>query len=102
MPERTRLPRACHPAQRPAETRPRARRRTPLSPPQADIWSCGVILYILLSGCPPFDGATDEEVYQAILSREPFMGAYWDHISPAAKDCVRRMLVRPGRRACCR
>lgn len=33
-----------------------------------DIWSVGVVAYILLSGCPPFDGANDTEIYNSILS----------------------------------
>lgn len=34
---------------------------------KCDIWSCGVILYIILSGFPPFNGSTDDVILQRIL-----------------------------------
>lgn len=37
---------------------------------KCDIWSCGVILYILLTGDPPFNGRSDQEIYTKIQSRK--------------------------------
>jgi serine/threonine protein kinase len=62
---------------------------------EADIWSCGVILYILLSGAPPFGGDSDQRIFEGILKAPLcFTAAPWPTISTAAKDVVRRMLVR--------
>ncbi|KAF0915118.1 hypothetical protein E2562_033702 [Oryza meyeriana var. granulata] len=68
--------------------------------PEVDIWSAGVILYILLCGVPPFWAETEQGVARAILrgavdfDREP-----WPRISRAAKSLVRQMLdVDPRRR----
>ncbi|RLM60394.1 hypothetical protein C2845_PM14G19740 [Panicum miliaceum] len=61
--------------------------------PEVDVWSAGVMLYILLCGVPPFWGDNDEKIAQAILrggidfNREP-----WPRVSGNAKDLVRRML----------
>jgi calcium-dependent protein kinase len=69
--------------------------------PQVDIWSCGIILYILLSGVPPFWGETENQIFDAIRKSElEFKDDPWPLISESAKDCVRRMLEKnPRKRA---
>ena len=66
----------------------------------ADMWSCGVIAYILLSGRPPFAGATERQVFDAVLCGEYDLESHpWTHISAAAKEVVRGLLtVNPKKR----
>lgn len=62
---------------------------------EADIWSCGVILYILLCGWPPFHGESTQQIFRNIMSSPlDLKSEPWPRISNAAKDCVRRMLSR--------
>lgn len=61
---------------------------------KCDIWSCGVILYMLLSGCPPFGGRTDEEVLKNVAKgKYSLEGEEWEGISEEAKDLIRKMLT---------
>ena len=60
---------------------------------KCDIWSCGVILYILLCGYAPFYGETDEEIYQQVLKGEyDFPKEEWDNVSNEAKNLVKKMI----------
>ncbi|KAL8093055.1 calcium-dependent protein kinase 13 [Apium graveolens] len=61
--------------------------------PEIDIWSAGVILYILLCGVPPFWAESEQGVAQAIIRGQiDFKREPWPSISETAKNLVRQML----------
>jgi len=69
-----------------------------------DVWSIGVISYILLCGYPPFYDESDSYLFAQILKGEfEFDSPYWDDISDSAKDFIRRLMcVDVNKRYTCR
>ena len=60
---------------------------------ECDIWSTGVIAYILLSGLPPFNGATDSEIMAAIKKGKfVFTNKVWSGVSDSARDFITQLL----------
>ena len=59
-----------------------------------DIWACGVIMFLLLVGYPPFWQTDDSKLMSLIVEGRYNMAArYWDQVSDDAIDLVKRMLV---------
>jgi len=59
-----------------------------------DMWSTGVILYILLCGFPPFYEEDEEDLYDSIIEGKfSFPDPYWSKVSDSAKDLITKLLV---------
>ncbi|XP_055518057.1 calcium/calmodulin-dependent protein kinase type II subunit alpha isoform X24 [Leucoraja erinacea] len=65
-----------------------------------DIWACGVILYILLVGYPPFWDEDQQKLYQQIKAGAyDFPSPEWDTVTPEAKNLINQMLtINPAKR----
>ncbi|XP_043392369.1 calcium/calmodulin-dependent protein kinase type II subunit beta isoform X2 [Chelonia mydas] len=65
-----------------------------------DIWACGVILYILLVGYPPFWDEDQHKLYQQIKAGAyDFPSPEWDTVTPEAKNLINQMLtINPAKR----
>ncbi|KAJ8764480.1 hypothetical protein K2173_006220 [Erythroxylum novogranatense] len=65
------------------------------SGPQSDVWSIGVITYILLCGRRPFWDKTEDGIFKEVLRKKPdFRRKPWPSISNSAKDFVKKLLVK--------
>jgi serine/threonine protein kinase len=66
---------------------------------EADLWSIGVITYILLCGSRPFWARTESGIFRSVLRADPnFDDSPWPLVSPEAKDFVRRLLNKDHRK----
>ena len=66
---------------------------------EADVWSLGVISYILLCGSRPFWARTESGIFRAVLKADPsFDEAPWPYLSLEAKDFVKRLLNKDPRK----
>ena len=62
---------------------------------KCDIWSIGVVTYMLLSGYPPFNGISDQEIYKAIKQASyNFSSPEWNIISDKGKQFISRIFVK--------
>ncbi|CEM02372.1 unnamed protein product [Vitrella brassicaformis CCMP3155] len=63
--------------------------------PECDVWSAGVMMYILLCGYPPFNGPSDAEIMQKVkIGKFQFPEAEWQQVSNEAKDLITKLLTR--------
>ena len=61
----------------------------------SDIWACGIILYIILSGNHPFKATNSEEFYRLVVSKPvEFNTVEWKSVSQSAKTLIKGMLVK--------
>lgn len=66
---------------------------------EADVWSVGVIAYILLCGSRPFWARTESGIFRAVLKADPsFDEPPWPSLSSDAKDFVKRLLNKDPRK----
>jgi len=60
----------------------------------ADMWSFGVINFVLLSGYPPFEGETDPEIFAKVKTGQfEYKPEVWGSVSPDAKDLINQLLT---------
>ncbi len=60
---------------------------------QCDTWSMGVVMYIMLSGRPPFGGKNNNEILQSVMEgKYDFTAQNWTLVSEEAKDLISKLL----------
>ncbi|CAG9310554.1 unnamed protein product [Blepharisma stoltei] len=68
---------------------------------KCDLWSCGVILYLMLCGHPPFNGTSEEQIFKKISRGVfPFKGNEWAVVSREAKNLIKKMLTKDISKRC--
>jgi calcium-dependent protein kinase len=61
---------------------------------KCDLWSIGVIMYVLLCGYPPFGGKSNDEIICRVrLGKFTFPKKDWDDVSSLAKDMISKLLT---------
>ena len=60
---------------------------------KCDMWTIGVIIFILLSGYPPFDGKTETDIIEKVKTGQfNFEDSQWEKVSELAKDLIKKLL----------
>ena len=66
--------------------------------PEVDLWSMGVVLYIMCCGFPPFYDDSTAVLFKQIRKGEyTFPSPYWDEVSDGAKDLISKVSLPPSR-----
>lgn len=61
---------------------------------KCDLWSIGVMLYIMLCGSPPFNGSDEQIIEKVKRGVWEFRGQIWSSVSPEAKDLVKKLMMK--------